>query len=257
MRDDKPKTYICKKNALNKEVKPYQSTGSKKEQVSSMFNNIAHKYDFLNRLLSLGIDKIWRRKAIQMLKASNPKVILDVATGTADVAITTAKMIKPETIKGIDISSEMLEYGKEKIKNLGLESTITLELGDSEQIQFEDNTFDAATVAFGVRNFEHLEQGLLEMNRVIKPGGTVLILEFSKPELFPFKQLFQFYFKFILPIIGRLTSKDPKAYTYLFESVQAFPQGKSFLDVMSKVGFKENKQKKLSLGICSIYSGKK
>ena len=190
---------------MSKVVKPYQEKGSKKEQVSNMFNNIAKKYDLLNRVLSLGIDKIWRKKAINILKESNPKRILDVATGTADVAISTAGIIHPESIVGIDISSEMLEVGKKKIKKLGLENTIKLNLGDSEAIEFEDNYFDAATVAFGVRNFENLEKGIGEMLRVVKKGGTVLILEFSKPNTFPFKQIFQFYFKFILPFIGRFT----------------------------------------------------
>ena len=222
-----------------------------------MFNNIAHKYDFLNRILSLGIDKIWRRKAISIIKKTNPNRILDVATGTADVAISTANIVKPESIVGVDISKEMLEVGKKKIKNLGLDQTIRLKLGDSESLEFEDNYFDAATVAFGVRNFENLEKGLAEMLRVVKSGGTILILELSKPTVFPFKQVFQFYFKFILPIIGKFTSKDPKAYTYLFESVQAFPQGDKFLSIMESLGYKNCREKKLSLGICSIYLGEK
>ena len=222
-----------------------------------MFNNIAPKYDLLNRVLSLGIDKIWRKRAINILKKNNPSVILDVATGTADVAISTANIIQPESIVGIDISSEMLEVGKKKISQMGLDQTISLKLGDSEAIEFGDDTFDAATVAFGVRNFENLEKGLSEMLRVVKKGGTVLILEFSKPSVFPFKQIFQFYFKFILPFIGKFTSKDPKAYKYLFESVQAFPQGSKFLNIMQSVGYKNCRQVKLSLGICSIYLGDK
>lgn len=242
---------------MSKVVKPYQDSGSKKEQVSDMFNNIAHKYDFLNRILSLGIDKIWRRKAINIIKKTNPSRILDVATGTADVAISTANIVKPESIVGVDISKEMLEVGKKKIKNLGLDQTISLKLGDSESLEFEDNYFDAATVAFGVRNFENLEKGLAEMLRVVNSGGTILILELSKPTIFPFKQVFQFYFKFILPIIGKFTSKDPKAYTYLFESVQAFPQGDKFLSIMESLGYKNCREKKLSLGICSIYLGEK
>ena len=222
-----------------------------------MFNNIAPKYDLLNRVLSLGIDKIWRKRAINILKKNNPSIILDVATGTADVAISTANIIQPESIVGIDISSEMLEVGKKKISQMGLDQTISLKLGDSEAIEFGDDTFDAATVAFGVRNFENLEKGLSEMLRVVKNGGTVLILEFSKPTFFPFKQIFQFYFKFILPFIGKFTSKDPKAYKYLFESVQAFPQGNTFLNIMQSVGYKNCRQIKLSLGICSIYLGDK
>ncbi len=242
---------------MSKVVKPYQESGSKKEQVSNMFNNIAPKYDLLNRVLSLGIDKIWRKRAINILKKNNPSVILDVATGTADVAISTANIIQPESIVGIDISSEMLEVGKKKISQMGLDQIISLKLGDSEAIEFGDDTFDAATVAFGVRNFENLEKGLSEMLRVVKKGGTVLILEFSKPSVFPFKQIFQFYFKFILPFIGKFTSKDPKAYKYLFESVQAFPQGSKFLNIMQSVGYKNCRQVKLSLGICSIYLGDK
>lgn len=242
---------------MSKVVKPYKESGSKKEQVSNMFNNIAPKYDLLNRVLSLGIDKIWRKRAINILKKNNPSVILDVATGTADVAISTANIIQPESIVGIDISSEMLEVGKKKISQMGLDQTISLKLGDSEAIEFGDDTFDAATVAFGVRNFENLEKGLSEMLRVVKKDGTVLILEFSKPSVFPFKQIFQFYFKFILPFIGKFTSKDPKAYKYLFESVQAFPQGNKFLNIMQSVGYKNCRQVKLSLGICSIYLGDK
>ena len=242
---------------MRKDVKPYQEGGSKKEQVSEMFNNIAPKYDLLNRVLSLGIDKIWRRKAIRILSTYNPERILDVATGTADVAIATARQLKPGSIVGVDISSQMLEVGKVKVKDYGLDQTISLALGDSEALAFEDNSFDAATVAFGVRNFENLEKGIGEMLRVVKPGGGVLILEFSQPTLFPFKQIFRFYFKYILPFIGKFTSKDPKAYKYLFESVQAFPEGNDFVKIMDKVGYKNIKQHKLTLGICSIYQGEK
>ena len=239
-------------------VKPYdKETDSKKSQVSRMFNRIAPYYDLLNRLLSLGIDTIWRKKAINKLSKGHPQLVLDVATGTADVAIETARRLQPKKIVGLDISSEMLEIGRQKIKKKGLDTIITLEEGDSEALPYPDHTFDAVTVAFGVRNFENLEKGLKEMKRVLKPDGQIVILEFSKPRLFPFKQLFNAYFKYILPTIGRLTSKDPKAYRYLYESVQAFPDGKDFLEILSKTGFKSNQCTPLTLGICSLYSAQK
>ena len=238
-------------------VKPYTQQGSKKSQVSNMFDNIAPYYDFLNRFLSLGIDTIWRKKAINQLKSNQPQLILDIATGTADVAIETAGRLQPEKITGLDISNEMLEIGRKKIKKRGLDSVIELIQGDSENLPFQDNTFDAITVAFGVRNFEHLEAGLSEMERVLKPGGKLVVLEFSRPTIFPFKQLFNFYFKNILPQIGKLTSKDPKAYQYLYESVQAFPDGKDFLTILGKTGFKSSQCIPLTLGICSIYTGQK
>lgn len=242
----------------SKVVKPYEATGSKKTQVSNMFDNIAPYYDLLNRVLSLGIDKTWRTKAIKLLQADQPKVVLDVATGTADLALETAKRIEGvEKIVGVDISVEMLAIGREKIAKKNLQQVITLEEGDSENLPFQDNTFDAITVAFGVRNFENLEKGLAEMFRVLKPGGKVIVLEFSKPTIFPFKQLFNFYFKYILPFIGKMTSKDPKAYKYLYESVQAFPDGNKFVAVLNKLGYQSTQFIPLSLGICSIYLGKK
>lgn len=240
------------------EIKPYESEkDGKKSQVSRMFNRIAPYYDFLNRLLSLGIDTRWRKKAIQQLKTTQPQVILDVATGTADVAIETAKTLQPEKVIGLDISAEMLQIGRQKIKKRGLDTIITLEEGDSEALPYPDNTFDAVSVAFGVRNFENLEKGLQEMRRVLKEDGQIVILEFSKPHIFPIKQLFNAYFKYLLPLIGRLTSKDPKAYSYLYESVQAFPDGQHFLNILSKTGFKSNQCTPLTLGICSLYSARK
>ncbi len=239
------------------DVKPYEQVGSKKKQVSKMFNNIAPYYDFLNRFLSLGIDTIWRKKAIQQLSEGNPKMVLDVATGTADVAIQITKSLQPDKVIGLDIAEEMLEIGRKKVHKLDMDKTIELIAGDAENLPFEDNTFDAITVAFGVRNFEHLEAGLKEMQRVLKPNGKVVILEFSKPTVFPLKQLFNFYFKNILPLIGRLTSKDPKAYQYLYESVQAFPDGQRFIDIMQRSGFDKNKQTGLTFGISSIYVGYK
>lgn len=242
---------------MGNEVKPYAEQGNKKGQVSTMFNRIAPYYDFLNRFLSLGIDTIWRKKAIDLLQSEQPKLILDVATGTADVALETVKRLQPDKVIGIDISTEMLEIGKKKIKKRGLDTVIELQEGDSENLPFADNTFDAITVAFGVRNFENLEKGLTEMRRVLKDNGKLVVLEFSKPSVFPIKQMFNLYFKYILPTIGRLTSKDPRAYSYLYESVQAFPDGDDFVNILSKTGYKSNQCKPLTLGICSIYSGQK
>lgn len=241
------------------EIKPYQDdTSGKKSQVSKMFNNIAPYYDFLNRLLSLGIDISWRKKAVrQLLTDPRPKIILDVATGTADLALEINRQLSPQHITGIDIADDMLEIGRKKIARQNLSQVIRLESGDSEDLKFEDNYFDAITVAFGVRNFENLEKGLTEMRRVLKPGGKAVVLEFSKPRIFPFKQLYHFYFKNILPFIGRFTSKDPKAYQYLYESVQSFPDGERFTEILSNVGFKQSKCIPLTLGICSIYVAEK
>jgi len=222
-----------------------------------MFNRIAPFYDFLNRFLSLGIDIYWRKKTVNKLKPFKPQVILDIATGTADVAIQTYKTIKPESITGLDISEEMLNIGRKKINQKGLSDKISLIQGDSENLPFKDNTFDAITVAYGVRNFENLEKGLAEIYRVLKPGGIFLVLEFSRPSVFPVKQLYNFYFKNILPIIGRITSKDPKAYSYLYSSVQAFPDGEDFLNIMNKLNFTKTYGERLTFGICSIYSGQK
>lgn len=238
-------------------VKPYSADEGKKVQVERMFDRIAPKYDLLNRVLSLGIDVWWRRRALRYLKKNPPQEMLDVATGTGDVAIMATKMLKPRQITGIDIANQMLEVGREKIKKAGLENIIRLETGDSENLRFPDHSFDAVTVAFGVRNFENLEKGLAEMLRVLRPGGRVVILEFSRPHLFPFKQLYNAYFKYALPLIGRLTSRDTRAYTYLFESVQAFPEGPNFLNILSKTGFYHPQCERLTLGICTIYTASK
>ncbi len=240
---------------MEKVVKPYNEEElSKKEQVARMFDNISPKYDLLNHLLSFGIDIQWRKKAIKLLKATQPKTILDVATGTADFAIQSLSL-KPDKVSGVDISEGMLLIGKEKIKKKKLDHIITLEKGDSENLRFEDNNFDAVIVAFGVRNFENLEIGLANMFRVLKKEGKVIILEFSKPTSFPFKQMYNFYFKSILPIIGNVISKDDSAYTYLPESVLAFPQGSKFLEILNKTGFKTTECIPLTFGICSIYTG--
>ncbi len=238
-------------------VVPYKDkTDAKKQQVAEMFDSISGKYDFLNHFLSLGIDIMWRKKAIRMLRKLAPKKILDIATGTGDFAIESLKL-DPEQVIGVDISEGMLDVGRSKMKKRGLDHIISLEIGDSENLRFTDNNFDAVIVAFGVRNFENLELGLREMNRVLRPGGKAVILEFSKPTIFPFKQLYNFYFRWILPKIGKLVSKDNAAYTYLPESVKEFPFGKNFLDVLAKNGFKNAKCKPLTLGISSIYVGEK
>lgn len=238
-------------------VVPYKEkqTG-KKEQVAEMFNNISKRYDFLNHFLSLGIDILWRKKAIKYLQSSQPKFILDIATGTGDFAIE-ALALKPDKVIGVDISQGMLNVGIEKMKKKGLDDIIEMRLGDSEKLLFEDNNFDAVIVSFGVRNFENLQKGLADMCRVLKPGGKAVILEFSKPTRFPFKQIYNFYFRAILPKLGKLISKDQAAYTYLPESVEAFPDGNNFLTVLEKAGFKNTKCKPLTFGISSIYIGEK
>lgn len=238
-------------------VVPYKNEdGGKKEQVARMFDNISHRYDFLNHFLSLGIDKVWRRKAINMLRSEKPSLILDVATGTGDFAIQ-ALTLNPEKIFGIDISEGMLEVGRKKLKERKLDGKIELYSGDSENIPFEENKFDAVTVAFGVRNFENLEKGLKEIHRVLKPGGTLIVLEFSRPRKFPMKQGYNLYFKFVLPRIGQFFSSDKSAYTYLPESVQAFPDGEDFIRILEKTGFNTTRCRELTFGISSIYSGKK
>lgn len=242
---------------MNQEITPYQTPNSKKEQVAQMFNNISGTYDFLNHFLSLGIDIIWRRKAIKELKAIQPQIMLDVATGTGDFAFESIAILKPEKIIGVDISEGMLAVAEKKIKERGLNDVFSVQLGDSEGLNFEDHTFDAITVAFGVRNYQNLEQGLADMLRVLKPAGKIVILEFSKPKVFPIKQLYNFYFKYITPFFGKLFSKDKQAYTYLPESVAAFPDGKTFTTLMEKVGYKNTKHRSLTFGISAIYTGTK
>jgi len=238
-------------------VNPYKDLDKgKKAQVALMFNNIARKYDFLNHFLSMGIDKLWRKKAVKLLMPLKPKKVLDIATGTGDFALANLKL-NPDKVIGIDISTGMLAVGREKIAKKNLQDKIELFEGDSENIQFETNSFDAITVAFGVRNFENLEKGLKEMNRVVRPGGKVIVLEFSKPKKFPVKQFYNFYFFRILPLWGRMVSKDNSAYTYLPESVNAFPDGEDFLKIYEDCGFSDTKQIKLSFGIASIYIGTK
>ncbi len=238
-------------------VKPYgDDSKSKKQEVAEMFNNISAKYDFLNHFLSVGIDKIWRKKAVKKLGTVQPKRILDLATGTGDFAIASLKL-NPEEIVGMDISEGMLAVGREKMKKNGFDHIISMQLGDSENLPFEDNYFDGLTVGFGVRNYENLEKGLGEMLRVIKPGGMAVILEFSKPAKFPVKQYYAFHSKYLIPFFGKMISKDSSAYTYLPDSIQAFPEGDHFLKIMEKVGYASVERQIVSGGIATIYSGKK
>jgi demethylmenaquinone methyltransferase/2-methoxy-6-polyprenyl-1,4-benzoquinol methylase len=239
------------------QVVPYkEESASKKEQVARMFDNISHRYDFLNHFLSMGIDKGWRKKAIKILKPLQPKYLLDVATGTGDFAIQALKL-NPEKITGIDISSGMLEVGRKKMQDQGVASIIEMIQADSENLPFQENNFDAVTVAFGVRNFENLKLGLGEILRVMKPGALLVVLEFSRPRRFPFKQVYNFYFKTILPKLGNWISRDKAAYTYLPESVDAFPDGDDFLNVLKEVGYKNVSCKPLTFGISSIYTAQK
>ncbi|WP_234736597.1 bifunctional demethylmenaquinone methyltransferase/2-methoxy-6-polyprenyl-1,4-benzoquinol methylase UbiE [Tellurirhabdus bombi] len=238
-------------------VVPYKEKDtSKREQVAEMFDNISPKYDLLNHVLSAGIDIYWRKKAIRLLKPEQPKKILDIATGTGDFAIE-ALALKPDKVIGVDISEGMLAIGREKMKKLGHDAVIELRTGDSEKLLFPDNEFDAVIVSFGVRNFENLLRGLTDMYRVTRPGGTCVVLEFSKPRRSPFKQLYAFYSNTVMPMIGRLISKDQSAYTYLPESVQAFPDGPDFIRIFEQAGFTKTRWISLTFGICSIYIGKK
>ncbi|HVV55303.1 MAG TPA: bifunctional demethylmenaquinone methyltransferase/2-methoxy-6-polyprenyl-1,4-benzoquinol methylase UbiE [Mucilaginibacter sp.] len=241
---------------MSKTVIPYtHEQGTKKQQVADMFNNISKTYDFLNHFLSLGIDIIWRKKAINELKEDRPKLMLDVATGTGDFAFEALKILKPEKIIGVDISQGMLDIAQQKIAKRNLNGQFEVKLGDSEGLPFAAGEFDAVTVAYGVRNFEDLEKGLTDICRVLKPGGKAVVLEFSKPKVFPVKQLYNFYFNYVTPGIGKLFSKDARAYSYLPESVAAFPDGAKFTAVMDKAGFKNTKCRPLAFGICSIYTG--
>jgi demethylmenaquinone methyltransferase / 2-methoxy-6-polyprenyl-1,4-benzoquinol methylase len=240
---------------LKTPVTPYNDSREKKEQVEAMFNNIAHRYDRLNQVLSLGIHHGWRKKAVNMLIPHKPKLILDLATGTGDFAIEGLRT-GAEKIIGADISEGMMEFGKKKVEKLGLKDKIAFRKGDAENLEFADNTFDAITIGFGVRNFQDLEKGLKEMLRVLKPGGKAVILEFSKAKGW-FKPFYSIYFKSILPIIGKLISKDTSAYTYLPSSVNAFPEGEDFISILKKCGYRNAGQRRLTFGVATIYSATK
>ncbi len=238
---------------MTKPVTPYSDpTASKKKQVTEMFDNIAPSYDLLNRALSLGIDVTWRRKAVSLLRDYRPQRILDIATGTADFALEAAKL-QPREIIGVDIAQQMLSIGREKIRKEELHQMIDLIAGDAEALEFPDDYFDAITIGFGVRNFEHLEKGLQEVHRVLKPGKACVILEPSFPTKFPLKQLFALHFRVITPLVGKLISGDNSAYEYLPESVKAFPNGKEFVDICLQLGFNKAKYIPLTFGICALY----
>ncbi len=237
---------------------PYkESSKGKKDQIRSMFDNISGNYDRLNQMLSLGVERIWKKKMVKAIKHTNPKKILDIATGTADIAVLQAEKIPQASIIGLDLSPKMIDFAKGKVERKGLSHRIDLVVGDSESLPYEENSFDAVSISFGVRNFENLEKGIEEIYRVLNKGGRIFVLEFSKPTIFPFKQLFNFYFGNILPRIGSWVSKDKSAYTYLFESVQSFPDFEKFTDVLDKCGFKNCKWKAFTLGICCLYIGEK
>ncbi len=242
---------------MSKIIKPYKDSElGKKEQVAKMFDNISEDYDGLNRVISLGIDVSWRKKVVKLIGESNPQQILDIATGTGDLALMMANL-NPEKIVGLDISAGMLEVGKKKIEKANLTEKIEMIVGDSENMPFDDNTFDAITVSFGVRNFEHLDKGLTEILRVLKPGGKFVVLETSNPTKFPFKQGYKFYTNFILPIIGKIFSKDKVAYSYLSESANSFPFGEAFNNILQKNGFKNAKNLPVTFGVASIYTALK
>jgi demethylmenaquinone methyltransferase/2-methoxy-6-polyprenyl-1,4-benzoquinol methylase len=239
------------------DIKPFEGDRDKTGQVSEMFDGLAGRYDFMNRLLSLGIDRSWRRKAIRQLGSNHPKIILDVATGTGDMAITAAKMLSIDKIIGIDISPKMLEIGRHKVEKENLGTKIELHSGDSEAINFAGNTFDGVMVAFGVRNFTHLEKGLSEILRVMKPGAQLVVLEFSKPRIPGVQQLYNFYMGVVAPQMAKWFNQNKKAYQYLNESAKAFPDRQEFIEILKNTGYFNTSFKPLSLGICCIYVGQK
>ena len=242
---------------MDKQVTPYKNSDlGKKEQVAQMFDNISENYDGLNRVISLGIDVSWRKKVVKLVGENNPQQILDIATGTGDLALMMTSL-NPKKIIGLDISEGMLEVGKQKIAKANKSETIEMIVGDSENIPFEDNTFDAITVSFGVRNFENLDKGLTEILRVLKPNGKFVVLETSNPTKFPFKQGYKFYTNFILPLIGKIFSKDKTAYAYLSKSANSFPFGKAFNNILKKNGFKNPRNIPVTFGVASIYTSTK
>ncbi len=234
-------------------INPYNNSESKGEQVERMFDHIAHSYDKLNHRMSWNIDKLWRRKAIGQLVPFAPQTVLDVATGTGDLAILAAQTLKPKSIIGADISEEMMGVGRIKAKEKGLDSVISFRKEDCMALSFSDNSFDAVTAAFGIRNFPDLDKGLKEMCRVLKPGGHLCIIELTTPVTFPFKQGFKLYSHTVLPTYGRLISKDTSAYSYLTATIEAFPQGERMMTILQNAGFRDAKFKRLTFGVCTMY----
>lgn len=251
METNKENSPACEK------VLPYNEEEKKHLQIKRMFDAIAGKYDGFNRTMSFGLDKIWRKKAIQSLIAENPELMLDVATGTGDFAINSFKILQPKKIIGIDISVGMMEIGAQKVAKLGLQDKISFSEQDSENLDFKDNTFDAVTVSFGVRNFEHLAKSLTEINRVIKPNGSLVILELSEPSKFPIKQLYNFHSYVLIPILGKLFSKDKAAYAYLPKSITAFPKGEEMSKLLKSCGFKTVELRTFTMGVCYFYKARK
>lgn len=244
-----------KENRLYKQetIKPYDGVGEKGALVEAMFDNIAPTYDTLNHRLSLDIDKYWRSKAIKAMKPYAPQHLLDVATGTGDFAIHEARMLKPQHITGCDISEGMMKVAREKVKSMGLDNVISFEKEDCLALSYADNTFDAVTAAFGIRNFQSLDKGLAEMCRVLKPGGLLCIVELTSPVSFPMRQLFHIYSHTVLPLYGKMISKDSSAYSYLTATIEAFPQGERMVEILQKAGFSKAEFKRLTFGICTMY----
>ncbi|MBE6307112.1 MAG: bifunctional demethylmenaquinone methyltransferase/2-methoxy-6-polyprenyl-1,4-benzoquinol methylase UbiE [Bacteroidales bacterium] len=239
------------------EVKPYDQDAAKTGQVREMFNSIAPAYDVMNRMMTMGIDTIWRRKAVDMLRDYNPRRILDVATGTGDLAFLIDQRLKPDTLLGIDLSEGMLSVAREKATERGVADRVSFAIEDCLSLSLPDNSYDAITVAYGVRNFENLKQGFAEMYRVLSPGGVLCVIELSTPEHFPFRQLYKFYTYTIIPLVGRIISRDKQAYSYLPRSVAAVAQGEEMLDIFRSVGFKNCRLRRLTFGACTIYMGEK
>lgn len=238
-------------------IKPYGEGEAKGKQVEQMFDSIAHSYDLLNHLLSMGIDKHWRRAAINSLKPFAPRKMLDVATGTGDFAIMSAKELRPESLLGVDLSEGMMNVAREKVKKEGLEQTISFQQEDCMQLSFPDDSFDALTVAYGIRNFEDLDRGLREMRRVLKPSGRLVIIELTSPQRFPMKQLFWLYSHVLMPLVGKIVSHDSRAYTYLPATMEAFPQGEVMSEILKKAGFTDIRFKRFTFGLSTLYTAAK
>ena len=250
-------TFAAMSEFAHDKITPFSGEGSKKEKIGKMFDHIAPRYDFMNRFLSAGIDMSWRKKAIRQLQTDHPQTIIDIATGTGDMAILAARMLKPQRITGIDISPKMLEIGRKKIEKEQLGTKIELLAGDSETINFPDNSFEAGMVAFGVRNFENLEKGLSEIRRVLQPGAKLVVLEFSRPVLPGIETFYNLYMGVIAPRIAEMFNQNKQAYQYLNDSARAFPDRRKFEEILIKTGYSDTVWKTLSLGICCIYSGRK